>query len=79
MGGTAEEIGQQLVFDVEHTIFVAVGTNVDETKTTLIWAVHNFAGKNFCLLHVHPPPPGVGLSEFSNFGISFMLLRFDDV
>ncbi|XP_022140911.1 U-box domain-containing protein 32 isoform X2 [Momordica charantia] len=61
MGGTAEEIGQQLVFDVEHTIFVAVGTNVDETKTTLIWAVHNFAGKNFCLLHVHPPPPGVGL------------------
>lgn len=59
--GTAEEIGQQLEFDVEDTIFVAVGTDVDAAKATLIWAVHNFAGKTFCLLHVHH----LASSEFS--------------
>ncbi|CAK9318260.1 unnamed protein product [Citrullus colocynthis] len=55
--GTAEEIGQQLEFDVEDTIFVALGTDVDAAKATLIWAVHNFAGKTFCLLHVHHLAP----------------------
>ena len=51
----ADEIGQTLQFDVEHTIFVAVGTDVHDSETTLIWAVQNFAGKKFCVLHVHQP------------------------
>ncbi|XP_023541967.1 U-box domain-containing protein 32 [Cucurbita pepo subsp. pepo] len=51
----ADEIGQPLQFDVEHTIFVAVGTDVHDSETTLIWAVQNFAGKKFCVLHVHQP------------------------
>lgn len=41
--------------DVEETIFVAVGRNIEKSKTTLFWAVQNFAGKKICLLHVHKP------------------------
>lgn len=59
--GSADEIGLPLQFDVEDTIFVAVGTDVDDAKATLVWAVQNFAGKSFCLLHVYHLPP----SEFS--------------
>ncbi|XP_031738257.1 U-box domain-containing protein 32 isoform X2 [Cucumis sativus] len=55
--GSAVEIGLPFQFDVEDTIFVAVGTDVDDAKATLIWAVQNFAGKSFCLLHVHHLPP----------------------
>ncbi|KAL0548679.1 hypothetical protein IC582_013142 [Cucumis melo] len=55
--GSADEIGLPLQFDVEDTIFVAVGTDVDDAKATLVWAVQNFAGKSFCLLHVYHLPP----------------------
>ncbi|KAJ4706002.1 U-box domain-containing protein kinase family protein [Melia azedarach] len=41
--------------DVEETIFVAVGRNIEKSKTTLFWAVQNFAEKKICLLHVHKP------------------------
>ncbi|XP_023552426.1 U-box domain-containing protein 32-like isoform X1 [Cucurbita pepo subsp. pepo] len=55
--GTAEETVQHLQFDVEDTIFVAVGTDADDAKATLLWAVQNFACKTFCLLHVHQLTP----------------------
>ncbi|XP_038892792.1 U-box domain-containing protein 32-like isoform X2 [Benincasa hispida] len=55
--GSADVIGQLLQFDVEDTIFVAVGTDVDDAEATLIWAVQNFTGKSFCLLHVHHLAP----------------------
>ncbi|CAL1404938.1 unnamed protein product [Linum trigynum] len=46
-------------FDVEETIFVAVGRNVEESKTALLWAVRNFSGMKICLLHVHQPASNV--------------------
>lgn len=41
--------------DVENTVFVAVGKNVKESKSTLLWALEYFAGRDLCLLHVHQP------------------------
>lgn len=62
---------QQLKFDVEDTVFVAVGTDMDDTKATLIWALQNFPGKKFCLLHVHQPSPGAVVDDAqSEFCIS---------
>ncbi|KAL4595120.1 hypothetical protein ACB092_12G068500 [Castanea dentata] len=42
-------------FDVEETIFVAVSKKVEESKSTLFWAIENFAGKRICVLHIHQP------------------------
>ncbi|KAG7973552.1 hypothetical protein I3843_06G001600 [Carya illinoinensis] len=53
--GSVEAIEEEREFDVEETIFVAVGKNVEESKTTLFWAVQNFVGKKICVLHVHQP------------------------
>ncbi|XP_022764668.1 U-box domain-containing protein 32-like isoform X2 [Durio zibethinus] len=55
MGSLVEETEGQREYDVAETIFVAVGKNVEKSKTTLFWAVHNFPGKMICLLHVHQP------------------------
>ncbi|KAF2320429.1 hypothetical protein GH714_027492 [Hevea brasiliensis] len=40
----AKKIGEG-AYDVEDTIFVAVGKNVEKCKTTLFWAVQSFAGR----------------------------------
>ncbi|XP_031108988.1 U-box domain-containing protein 32 isoform X2 [Ipomoea triloba] len=45
----------EAVYDVENTVFVAVGKNVKEGKSTLYWAVKSFSRKRICLLHVHQP------------------------
>uniref|UniRef100_A0A7N2LDG4 RING-type E3 ubiquitin transferase n=1 Tax=Quercus lobata TaxID=97700 RepID=A0A7N2LDG4_QUELO len=44
------------VFFFEDTIYVALGTDVRECKSILLWAVQNSGGKNICILHVHQPP-----------------------
>lgn len=61
--GSVEAIEEEREFDVEETIFVAVGKNVEESKTTLFWAVQNFVGKKICVLHVHQPEHVVEPSE----------------
>lgn len=53
--GSDWEIEEERKFDVEETIFVAVGKNVEESKQVLFWAVQNFSGKKICLLHVYQP------------------------
>ena len=64
-GGDCEgEIEIEGLCDVENTIFVAVGKNVKESKSTLLWALQSFAGKKICLLHVHEPAHSVSLSKF---------------
>ncbi|KAK2650287.1 hypothetical protein Ddye_017776 [Dipteronia dyeriana] len=40
----------------EDTIYVAVGKDVNENKLTLSWALRNFQGNHFCILHVHQLP-----------------------
>ncbi|VVB09626.1 unnamed protein product [Arabis nemorensis] len=55
MGSIGEIGGDQLFLDVEETIFVAVGEDVERSKTTVLWAARNFSGKKICLLYVHRP------------------------
>ncbi|KAJ9139873.1 hypothetical protein P3X46_030566 [Hevea brasiliensis] len=61
--GSIDGIVEQGAYDVEDTIFVAVGKNVEKSKTTLFWAVQSFAGKNICVLHVQRPANAVSLTD----------------
>ncbi|WRX19164.1 Protein kinase domain - like 10 [Theobroma cacao] len=63
MGSLLEEIEGEREYDVEETIFVAVGKNVEKSKTTLFWAVQNFPGKRICVLHVQQPPHVLALTQ----------------
>ncbi|XP_020412535.1 U-box domain-containing protein 32 [Prunus persica] len=63
MGSAEEGEEEARVLNVDETIFVAVGKDVKQSETTLLWAVKNFAGKNICLLHVHKPSRVLSLSE----------------
>ncbi|TXG62886.1 hypothetical protein EZV62_009880 [Acer yangbiense] len=47
----------------EDTVYVAVGKDVNESKLTLSWALRNFGGDNFCILHVHQLPQTITSSE----------------
>ncbi|KAG7994443.1 hypothetical protein I3843_01G057800 [Carya illinoinensis] len=40
----------------ENTICAAVGKEVEEGKSILLWAFHNSGGRKICILHVHHPP-----------------------
>ncbi|XWS50491.1 hypothetical protein CRYUN_Cryun12cG0091700 [Craigia yunnanensis] len=63
MGSLVEEIEGDREYEVEKIIFVAVGKNVEKSKTTLFWAVHNFPEKRICLLHVHQPTHVLALTD----------------
>ncbi|EEF50538.1 U-box domain-containing protein 33 [Ricinus communis] len=39
----------------DDTVYVAVGKDFEENKLNLLWALENFPGKKFCILHVHQP------------------------
>ncbi|CAL9237096.1 unnamed protein product [Arabidopsis halleri] len=43
---------QQLLMDEK--IYVAVGSDL-RNKSTLVWAIQNTGGKEFCIVHVHQP------------------------
>ncbi|KAK1559750.1 hypothetical protein Q3G72_017959 [Acer saccharum] len=36
----------------DETVYVAVEKDIDKSKMTLTWALNNFHGKKFCILHV---------------------------
>ncbi|KAG8476311.1 hypothetical protein CXB51_033026 [Gossypium anomalum] len=63
MGSLVEEIEGDREYDFEDVIFVAVGKNVEKSKTTLDWAVDNFPGKKICVLHVHQPTHVLALTD----------------
>ncbi|KAL1192134.1 U-box domain-containing protein 37 [Cardamine amara subsp. amara] len=45
-------VSQQLLMDEK--IYVAVGRD-SGSKSTLVWAIQNTGGKDFCIVHVHQP------------------------
>ncbi|KAK1558474.1 hypothetical protein Q3G72_019270 [Acer saccharum] len=47
----------------EDTVYVAVGKDVNESMLTLSWALRNFGGDNFCILHVHQLPQTIASSK----------------
>ncbi|KAI3699508.1 hypothetical protein L2E82_43879 [Cichorium intybus] len=63
MGSEVEVIEETIeeFNDVENTIIVAVGTNVKESKSLILWASQCFAGMKICLLHIHQPSPLITL------------------
>lgn len=69
--GSVEEMEDERVFDVEETIFVAVGKHVQSSKSTLLWAVQNFAGKKICVLHVHQSARVAALTDRKLDGSKF--------
>ncbi|EOA24031.1 hypothetical protein CARUB_v10017247mg [Capsella rubella] len=40
---------------VDEKIYVAVSVKDLENKSTLVWAIQNSGGKDFCIVHVHQP------------------------
>ncbi|KAJ0542171.1 putative protein kinase RLK-Pelle-RLCK-IXb family [Helianthus annuus] len=55
MGSEAELIDEG-IYDVNNTIFIAVGMNVKDGKSLIFWTLKNFSGmKKICLLYVHQP------------------------
>ncbi|XP_057510933.1 U-box domain-containing protein 33-like isoform X2 [Actinidia eriantha] len=40
---------------VEDKVYVAVGKEYGDSKSTLTWALHNSGGRKICILHVHEP------------------------
>ncbi|XP_010255340.1 PREDICTED: U-box domain-containing protein 33-like isoform X2 [Nelumbo nucifera] len=53
-GGEIEEdfLSHRNIYD---KIFVAVGKEVKENESTLLWTLKNSRGKKICILHVHQP------------------------
>ncbi|KAF3441506.1 hypothetical protein FNV43_RR15420 [Rhamnella rubrinervis] len=51
-GEIVEEPTAKVVEDIIH---VAVGKDVKESKSTLVWALQNSGGKRICIVHVHVP------------------------
>ncbi|XP_059456549.1 U-box domain-containing protein 33-like [Corylus avellana] len=40
---------------IDDRIYVAVGKDVKECKSILLWALQNSGGKRICILHIHQP------------------------
>ncbi|RVW47022.1 U-box domain-containing protein 33 [Vitis vinifera] len=56
MSSTGEIVEEQpLALVVEDKIFVAVGKEVKESKSILVWALQNSGGKRISIVHVHQP------------------------
>ncbi|GMI99626.1 hypothetical protein like AT3G49060 [Hibiscus trionum] len=63
MGSLDREIEGERESGAEEVVFVAVGRNVEKSKTALNWAVDNFPGKKICVLHVHRPTHVLALTD----------------
>lgn len=55
LGRMANRGNEEDEVEVEDVIFVAVGKDVKEGKSVLLWALKNSGGKKICILHVHEP------------------------
>lgn len=66
-GDIEETENQQIQHSIvmEEKIYVAVSRDVKESKSTLLWALQNFVGRKFCLLHVHQPAQMIPISNLS--------------
>nr|AND01123.1 hypothetical protein [Linum usitatissimum] len=64
--------------ETEDTIYVAVGRNSDESKSTLLWTVRNFPGKKICLLHVHQPPASLAVRFYRQLAVVNKAVKHGD-
>lgn len=49
--------------EVEDRIYVAVGKDLKESQSTLLWALRNSGGRQICILHVHQPADKIPISN----------------
>lgn len=79
MGSEVEVIEETIeeFNDVENTVIVAVGTNVKESKSLILWASQCFAGMKICLLHIHQPAPLITLldDKFSGYRLKEQVVK----
>lgn len=54
----------------EEKIYVAVGKEVKEYKSTVVWASRNAGGKKLCILHVHQPAQMIPMPMGAKFPAS---------
>ncbi len=52
-----------MAIGIEDMIYVAVGKEVKEFKSILLWALQNSGGKPICILHVHQPAQLIPISK----------------
>ncbi|XAR54055.1 Non-specific serine/threonine protein kinase [Bertholletia excelsa] len=55
MASRSEIVETAAIQPVEDKMYVAVGKDLKESKSTLTWALHNSGGRKICILHVHQP------------------------
>ncbi|XP_048321186.2 U-box domain-containing protein 33 isoform X2 [Ziziphus jujuba] len=55
MSSRGEIIEEPVTRVVENIIYVAVGKDLKESKSTLVWALQNSGGKKIGIIHVHVP------------------------
>nr|AAO63431.1 At3g61390 [Arabidopsis thaliana]BAC41832.1 unknown protein [Arabidopsis thaliana] len=52
------DIPESMEINKKEKIYVAVTEKDLESKSSLVWAIQNSGGKEFCIVHVHQPIPG---------------------
>lgn len=46
---------------------VALGENVKENRSILLWALQNSGGKKICIIHVHQPAQMIPFSKLPSY------------
>jgi hypothetical protein len=59
----AEISEESMSLAIDDVLYVAVGKDVGESKSTVLWALQNFSIKKVCLIHVHQPAKMIPLSK----------------
>lgn len=56
----------------DDTIFVALGKNLKEGQTILMWTLHNLRGRKICICHVHQPAQTIPICKYQKLYISLI-------
>lgn len=69
---------REMVMD-EKKIYVAVTGKDLESKSSLVWAIQNSGGKEFCIVYVHQPIQISVRKKFNSFINLFVKSLFDSI
>ena len=67
MSTRGEIVEEPIARVVEDIVYVAVGKDVKESKSTLVWALQNSGGKKICIVHVHVPAQMIPLCKSATY------------
>ncbi|CAL5400996.1 unnamed protein product [Camellia sinensis] len=70
MASGSEIVEEPPVQAVEDVIYVAVGKELNEGKSNLLWTLHNSGGRKICILFVHKPAKRIPSSMGTKFPVS---------